>query len=659
MDKICIFAGTSEGRTLVRHITGRGVDVTVCVATEYGAELLHTFPVAVKTGRMDAEAMTTWLQAEHFSVVIDATHPYADQASANIEAACKLTDTECLRCSRAGTPDTDDSLHLADVPACIAYLERTEGPILLTTGTKDLPAFCASPLLLPRLYARILPVPSSLQVAADCGIAPDHIIAMQGPFSAEMNLAMLHSTCARYLVTKDTGSAGGYTEKATAARSAGAVLITIDRPQALMGIPLKELIGLLEARFSLAPMKKSVTLAGIGMGNRESRTHGLDRAIAEADCLIGAKRMLEAVDCSGKETFAAFDATTIAQYIENSPYHAFTVLLSGDTGFYSGARQLVSALAGMQVSVLPGISSLQYFFSKIAKPWESVKIISLHGNDTEYLQSVATNPAVFFLLGGNSSACSVLARLDSAGFGALPAMVGERLGYDEETLTHGQVSILARGVYDSLSVLYVENPGWKPDIVTSGLPDHWFERNETPMTKSEVRAISLSKLMLTTDAVVYDVGSGTGSVSVEIARLARAGTVYAIERKPEASELTRQNVRKFHLQNVQVIEGTAPDAFDSLPAPTHAFLGGTAGNLEEIVHALLNKNPDVRIVANAVTMETTAALHALYKTFQHSDIAEIMVSRPRPVGSYSLMTAQNPVYIFAFWNGPDSFPSNG
>ena len=136
----------------------------------------------------------------------------------------------------------------------------------------------------------------------------------------------------------------------------------------------------------------------------------------------------------------------------------------------------------------------------------------------------------------------------------------------------------------------------------------------------------------------------------EAARLAWRGRVYAIEMKPQAVALTRRNAEKFHLGNLEVIEGKAPEALEDLPAPTHAFIGGSSGSMKPIVECLLKKNPRVRVCANAVTLESMAELSEIAKGFDHTDIAEVSVSRPRALGRYRLMTAQNPVYIFAFWN---------
>ena len=164
----------------------------------------------------------------------------------------------------------------------------------------------------------------------------------------------------------------------------------------------------------------------------------------------------------------------------------------------------------------------------------------------------------------------------------------------------------------------------------------------------EIRAVCLSKLALREDSVVWDVGAGTGSVTVEAAMAARRGRVYAVERKDAAFDILRENLRRFHTDNVTPVSGTAPDACADLPAPTHAFLGGTTGHMKEIIALLLEKNPRVRIVATAVTLESVAELTECVKAFpfRETEAVSLTAARSRKAGAYHLMTGQNPVYIF-------------
>ena len=173
------------------------------------------------------------------------------------------------------------------------------------------------------------------------------------------------------------------------------------------------------------------------------------------------------------------------------------------------------------------------------------------------------------------------------------------------------------------------------------------------MTKSEVRSVCLSKLQLTADAICWDVGAGTGSVAIEMALQAHRGAVYAIERKEEAVELLHENRKKFFAENLTVVPGYAPEACAELPAPTHAFIGGSSGNMKEILSLLLEKNPSARIVATAIALESVAELTTCIKEFSFTDVevVSMTVARDRKAGKYHLMTGQNPIYIFTMQAG--------
>ena len=170
------------------------------------------------------------------------------------------------------------------------------------------------------------------------------------------------------------------------------------------------------------------------------------------------------------------------------------------------------------------------------------------------------------------------------------------------------------------------------------------------MTKEEVRAISVAKLALLPDSIVYDIGAGTGSVTIACGRAVPEGQVYAIEKNPEAVELLKSNRKKLKASNVTIVPGAAPEALENLPAPTHAFLGGTGGNLAEIVTLLFQKNPQIRIVINAISIETVSALQQLTRqTGLESEMVSVTVARTREVGSYHLMMGENPIWIVTLY----------
>ena len=224
--------------------------------------------------------------------------------------------------------------------------------------------------------------------------------------------------------------------------------------------------------------------------------------------------------------------------------------------------------------------------------------------------------------------------------------IGERLGYPEERILEGTAEELLGGNYDPLSVLLAENDAWGMDSTAYGLPDEAFDRDEVPMTKEEVRSISLSKLALGERSVVWDVGAGTGSVSVEMAMKASAGRVWAVERGSEGCHLIRQNREKFGVWNLSPVEGAAPEALADLPAPDRVFIGGSSGNLTEIIHAALEKNPDARICVSAIVLETLQeAVTAMDAAGLDPEITHVSVSTARKLGAKHMMMAGNPIYI--------------
>ena len=224
---VFLFGGTTEGRTLSRELAARGAAVTVSVATDYGAEEQgEAAGVAVLTGRRSAAEMTALLRG--FDLCIDATHPYAAEASRNIRAACEAAGVPLRRLLRAASA-TEDTILLSTAEEAAVYLSKTEGNILLTTGSKELRAFAA--LDANRLYPRVLPSHEGIAACEAAGVPHRNIVAMQGPFSAELNAALIRQFHIAWVVTKDGGAAGGFPEKAAAARETGARLIVLRRPE--------------------------------------------------------------------------------------------------------------------------------------------------------------------------------------------------------------------------------------------------------------------------------------------------------------------------------------------------------------------------------------------------------------------------------------------
>ena len=714
MYKVLLFGGTVEGRTVAEYLNENKIPAMVCVATEYGESLLPQGEyLELSHERLDEKQMEEKMLQMEDGLVIDATHPYAQVVTENIEAACERTGTAYLRVVRQESQRLEEEetiTYVKSIREAVEYLEGTSGNILVTTGSKELAAYTSLTDYQERIYARVLSLVEVVSSCASLGIEGKHLLCMQGPFSKEMNVALIHQFDIAWMVSKESGRAGGFLEKYQAAKETGCKMIVIGRPKEEQGVELEECIRYLNRRFvseedvandekngitdtnainientenqDMEPEKmqesveqesvtqeteevtemeepedfllgQKVSLVGIGMGTPNTLTQEGKQALESADLLIGARRMVEHIQRPGQEVWTGYKPEEICAYIAAHPEHKnVAIALSGDVGFYSGAKKLLETLHRelpmVQKKVYCGISSMIYFCAKLETPWEDVHPVSLHGRECNLPGLLRIYGKIFAIVGTTDGIAKLCQKLQSYGMGDVRVEVGERLSYPEEKITRGYAWQLTELETDSLSVVLFTREG-KETVVTHGIPDEAFIRGKVPMTKEEVRSISLSKLQLTRNSVIYDVGAGTGSVSVEMAMQAVEGQVYAIEKKPEAVELLNKNKEKFAADNLTIVEGLAPEACVDLPVPTHAFIGGSSGNMKEILELLLSKNPKIRVVINCIALESVGeAMNCLKELpLEQVDIAQVQVAKGKKAGSCHLMMGQNPVYVIS------------
>ena len=799
MKKVLIYAGTTEGRKLAQELAKERIYCDISVATEYGRQIMDekiSPYIGILQGRMTAEQMRRKCENEQYLAIVDATHPFATEVSVNIRESLRGLDIPYFRLGRekipgeagerqageqqAGEQQAGEQNYVArkyfqNTAACVEALKKTEGKIFLTTGSKELSVFCREETIRKRLVVRVLPGMESLRECVRNGLEGRQIIAMQGPFSKEMNLAMIRQYQASVLVTKESGKTGGEDTKLAAAGEVqipsyiilrpdektpvmdmGEVLMQLRRLESMTDPSRKktqegqDLVDLYDTKTEEVVYQKvhecqeykeqenkeqenkeqekkqqekkqqekkqqekkqeekkqellrnlQITLAGIGMGAEALLTEEVRNRIAEADYVFGAKRMVESIKKLCKQnvkTYNCYLSKDIIPVIENIQENSakIVILFSGDTGFYSGCEKLYNELCkhkGMgKAEVLPGISSLSMLSARTGISWQDAKILSTHGVEpalwkSRVLDAAKREKKTFFLTSGVADVQEI-GNLLSSEFAKeewknLKIYLGYQLSYPQEWIKCLTVDELCKllsrdhndGGQDSLQNslqeepqdklqdklqdkpeegLYVgmllnEHP--KKHRLTPGYPDDMFIRGQVPMTKEEVRSVSICKLHLTEDAVVYDIGSGTGSVSVEIAALSPRVQVYAMEVNGEAVSLLEENCKQFGLHNVRCIRTKAPDGLEDLPVATHAFIGGSKGNLREILWTLYRKNNHMRIVVNAVSMETICQMQELLKELpvEQEEILQLSVTKTKQLGSYHMLQAANPVYIYAF-----------
>ncbi|MBP5222829.1 MAG: precorrin-6A reductase, partial [Lachnospiraceae bacterium] len=506
MKKVLIFAGTTEGRVLAKRLEAAGVFCEVCVATQYGEQLLEeSGNLMVRRGRLDAGQMRELYGEQEYAAVVDATHPFAAVVTENILESLKGKEIPYFRLARdvkTELGELPDCLFFETAAECAAALEKVPGNILLTTGSKELSLFCSKESLRKRLIVRVLPGMESLELCIKNGLEGRQIIAMQGPFTKEMNLAMFHQYGIACLVTKESGRTGGVDEKLEAALEAKIPCCMIRRPQTAEKIRedspeevWQQLSKLLDIRESSCA-GLDIVLAGIGMGCEETMTMQLVNRIQETDYLFGAERMIRPF-CPKREKFPYYLAGDILPKLkqlqkENQGTLRVTILFSGDTGFFSGCEKLYASLKELEnaaVRVYPGISSVAALGAAFAVSWQDAAIVSTHGEkrekwSTEILYEVRHGRKVFFLTSGPEDVRAVGKLLEDNGYAdCCRLLIGYQLCYPEEETYDLQPrecgQIQRPGLYCGM-ILPGKRPAgpaeWTENSICPGIPDEAFLR---------------------------------------------------------------------------------------------------------------------------------------------------------------------------------------
>lgn len=746
MSEVLIFGGTTEGRELAEFCEEQHIPAAVSVATEYGRELLSELrEVRILEGRLSEREMEEMLCSGRYSLVLDATHPYAAAVTEAIQRACSVSGVPLLRVLRgsaegaenrnnkenlspvrsAKSTDSTDSgtemdgsenteelvLRVSSAAAAADFLVGQEGNILLTTGSRELGAFGRLPR--ERLFVRVLPGEEALALCRAAGIPPAHIVALQGPFSEEMNVALLHHCRCSWLVTKESGVRGGFSEKLTACRTTGVRALVIGRPKEERGIGEAEAKRFLRTHFGVRTAF-SVSVCGIGPGGMALMTEEVKHAVERAALLIGAARMVEVGQRHREEAgliaaaeLISWNAEEIAarierEYSENSGGR-IAVLVSGDSGFYSGAAGVLRALGECAVPMsavrcCPGISSLSYLAARSGLPWESAACLSLHGRRQNWLAELRRCGTVFLTLEKAEQMTEIAALLCAQGLGSCTLILGERLSLPDEKIIRrkaeewceAEITQSAEGARPVEGTQPAEDTGpaeetgsaetgaagenaegkWRVSPLCAamlrlpageakplhpGIPDSRFLRRRVPFTKAALRAEIMALLHPGRDSVCWDIGSGSGGVTAELSMAAPAGTVFAVERDEAAYALTEKNIRHLGLWNVVQLRGEAPELSAGLPAPDYVFIGGSSGRLREILTQVYQKNAAAVTAVTAITLETAAELFQLLKEYEdagcETSCVQFSVAEAQRRGRYSLLTARNPVYLAVIRGG--------
>ena len=410
-----------------------------------------------------------------------------------------------------------------------------------------------------------------------------------------------------------------------------------------------------------------VYIIGIGDNGAKSLSEEARRRVESADLIFGGERHLEFFpQVKAEKRVVKSNLKEVAQTIKaQMEKQRIVVLASGDPLFYGIGKYLFTKIPKEHFDVLPSISSMQLAFAKVRESWDDAVLVSLHAKPIEDLFEAAGEAKKIGLFTDDENTPNrIAAELVKNGFGPFKVYVCENLGGEDERIVEGDLTTVAAKQFAPLNVMILvkqelpddethvsEVRGARCEVRTFGLPDHaFFQRKpkEGLITKSEVRVISLSKMRLKPSDVVWDIGAGSGSVSIESAFLVPQGKVYAIEKNLEDCDLIRKNVEKFKTPNVTVIHGLAPDCLGQISDdPDAIFIGGSAGSMTEIIALSCQRlHHGGCIVVNAATIENLSeAVQALSDKKLSPQTLLVQISRSKPILDLTRFESLNPVFI--------------
>lgn len=398
------------------------------------------------------------------------------------------------------------------------------------------------------------------------------------------------------------------------------------------------------------------------------------RRLASADFVVGVGRTLDLVRPRLSATVVVKDMDGalgqtpdwIAAAMEAG--QRVVMVATGDPLCHGIAGFLAGKLGPARVEILPAPTTLQLAFARFKKPWQDVKIVSCHSADAgewavgatpehglyKIMRAIALHPQVALFTGPDNNPARLARALVTAGYGSdddrVRLSVASRLLLPDEALFPDLTPATAATMeFPDPNVVLVERAP-DPREPRFGLEDlEYIQRTPEKglITKQEARALSLAKLRLAADAVVWDIGAGSGSVGLEAARLAHLGHIWAIEKNAGDAANARANAARFRITNYTLVEGKAPAHLDTWPDPDAVFIGGSGGELDELIRLILGRlKPQGRLVMNFVTIENLAtAIAALAAAGATWDVVQLQASRSQPILDMHRLAAQNPVWI--------------
>ncbi|MEK6678166.1 MAG: precorrin-6y C5,15-methyltransferase (decarboxylating) subunit CbiE [Nitrospirota bacterium] len=399
-----------------------------------------------------------------------------------------------------------------------------------------------------------------------------------------------------------------------------------------------------------------IYIVGIGINGEDDLSNKSLDIIKNSEILFGGERHLSYFpDFKGERFVIKSNLKDVVHHIKKNIKKRITVLASGDPGFYGIADYLIKNLGKEDIEIIPNISSVQWAFAKIKETWHDAEIVSSHGRDIEsIIETARHNNKIGIFTSSGDEPKKIAEALIKSNLNNFTAHICENIGSPDERIESYSLKDIAAKTFSPLNIMILiknDTGAFNAEKLDSvfGFPDICFSHSNGLITKEEIRAISLAKMRLRDDSVVWDIGACSGSVAIEAGRIAKIGKVYAIEKKSERINQIKKNIERFRIENVEAIEGEAPDCLKGLPEPDAVFIGGSSGRLKTILEVCSKSMKSKgRIIINAITLDTiktaTDSLKWLNMPFE---IVSVNIAKSKGISDSIFFEAQNPVYIIS------------
>lgn len=403
--------------------------------------------------------------------------------------------------------------------------------------------------------------------------------------------------------------------------------------------------------------QQKIYLVGAGITGWEGFTAKALEIIGKADVLIGHQRHLDIFPDFAGEKRVLGDLSELIDFLKQTGQRV-VVLASGDPAFFGVSRFLLRNLPKERIEIFPNVTSMQYAFARIKEPWDDGIFVSVHGRGMHpAVDKIIAAEKACVLTDKLNTPAAIAAELIERGAEGYEAWLCEDLGMPTEKFTKTTVRGLLEIGASELNILILIRT-YEPNLVhypLIGINDDEFHTSKKLITKQEVRAVTLAKLQLQDDLVLWDIGAGSCSVSIEASNLMPNGRIFAVERNQQCIGFITENLKKFCTRNIKLIEAFAPEGLDDLPDPDRVFIGGAGGKLDEIIDTVSQRlKAEGVVVINAVTLDTlTRAVEFLEDHGFTVEATCVNIAKTRNLTEYKMFEAQNPVYVISARKGSE------